>query len=79
MQSGGSESGAAGTPWWALAIGGVGVIGLLIFVPALVGAAGMVGALEYPLLSGVVLLAMLVLLSLAAVAFAAARLRSARG
>jgi hypothetical protein len=79
MQSGGSEPGAAGTPWWVLAVGGVGVIGLLVFVPGLVGAAGMAGAIEFPLLSGVVLLGMLVLLFLAAVVFAVARLRSDRG
>ena len=79
LQSGGSEPGAAGTPWWALAVGAVGVIGLLLFVPGLVGAAGMAGAFQFPFLSGVVLLGMLVLLSLTAVVFAAARLRSHRG
>jgi hypothetical protein len=54
------------------------VIGLLFVVPGLVGAAGMAGAFEYPLFSGVVSLAMLVLLSLAAIVFAGARLRPAR-
>jgi hypothetical protein len=48
-------------------------------VPGLVGAAGMAGAFQFPFLSGVVLLGMLVLLSLTAVVFAAARLRSHRG